>query len=169
MSLIPDKIFNAFDELTVDFLRENGICALILDIDNTLISYEENEPRESVLNWIKSLDEADIKISFVTNNHKRRLARFNESLNRPAYANSFKPFPKNMKAAMRAMGSTKENTANVGDQIFTDIWAGKSLGIKTYLVKPIKDSRDPVTKLKRLLERPILRSYYKKHGKENVQ
>ena len=164
MSLIPDKIFNTFDELTVDFLKQNGIDALILDIDNTLIPYEEDTPRDSVLRWIEALDNAGIKISFVTNNHKRRLARFNESLRRPAYANSFKPCVKNMKAAMRDMGSTKASTANLGDQIFTDIWAGKRLGIRTYLVQPIKDSRDPLTKLKRLLEKPLLRSYYKKHG-----
>lgn len=166
MSLIPDKIFNTFDELSVDFLKQNGIEALILDIDNTLIPYEENTPSAKVLSWISALDEANIKISFVTNNHKRRLARFNEALGRPAFANSFKPSTKNMRAAMRAMGSSKKNTANIGDQIFTDIWAGKRLGIRAYLVQPINDLKDPFTKLKRALEKPILRSYCKKHGEK---
>lgn len=164
MSLIPDKIFNSFDEITVAFLKENGISALILDVDNTLIPYEEKVPRPAVLQWIATLAEADIKVAFVTNNHKRRLLRFNESLRLPAYANSFKPFLKNMRAAMRAMGSNKSNTANLGDQIFTDTWAGKRLGIRTFLVPPIRDKRDPFTRFKRLLEKPVLRKYHKKNG-----
>ena len=170
MSLTPDKIFNSFDEISVSFLKENGISALILDIDNTLIPYEEAVPGPSVLAWLSLLFEADIKVAFVTNNHKKRLNRFNESLGFPAYANSFKPFLKNMRAAMRAMGSDTHNTANIGDQIFTDTWAGKRLGIRTFLVQPIRDKRDPFTRMKRLLEKPILRKYQKKNlSKEEVK
>ncbi len=170
MSLIPDKIFHSFDEITVAFLKENGISALILDIDNTLIPYEEAVPSPTVMEWLSLLAAADIKVAFVTNNHKKRLLRFNEFLCLPAYANSFKPFLKNMRAAMRAMGSNKSNTANLGDQIFTDTWAGKRLGIRTFLVPPIKDKRDPFTRLKRLLEKPVLRKYYEKNeAKEEVK
>ena len=169
MSLIPDKIFGSFDEVTVDFLKENGISALILDVDNTLIPYEEDVPRPAVLRWLRALADADIKVSFVTNNHKVRLERFNESLKLPAFANSFKPFLKNMRAAMRAMGSNKTNTANLGDQIFTDTWAGKRLGIRTFLVPPIKDKRDPFTRFKRLLEKPLLRAYHKKTDKKVIE
>jgi len=163
MSLLPDKIFNTFDEITVEFLKQNGIVALILDVDNTLIPYEEDVPRPGVLAWLSELDEAGIKVSFVTNNHEKRLSRFNESLGRPAFSDSFKPFRKNMRKAMIAMGSRVENTANIGDQIFTDTWAGKRMGIRTYLVSPIKDKRDPFTRFKRWLEKPILRKYYKKN------
>jgi len=37
------------------------------------------------------------------------------------------------------------------------------MGIRTYLVSPIKDKRDPFTRFKRWLEKPILRKYYKKN------
>ena len=164
MSLLPDKIFNTFDEITVEFLKQNGILALILDVDNTLIPYEEDVPRPGVLAWLKELDDAGIKVSFVTNNHEKRLSRFNESLDRPAFSDSFKPFRKNMRKAIAAMGSSIENTANIGDQIFTDIWAGKRMGIRTYLVSPIKDKRDLFTRFKRWLEKPILRKYHKKNN-----
>lgn len=167
MSLLPDKIFNTFDEITVEFLQQNGITALILDVDNTLIPYEEDVPRPGVLSWLKELEEAAIKVSFVTNNHKKRLMRFNESLALPAFSDSFKPSRKNMRKAMAAMGSVVENTANIGDQIFTDTWAGKRMGIRTYLVSPIKDKRDPFTRFKRLLEKPILRRYHRKNTEKN--
>lgn len=161
MSLLPDKIFNTYAEITADFLKSEGIEAVILDVDNTLIPYEEIEPRPAVLAWINTLMEAGIAISFVTNNHKHRLQYFNRNLNFPAFHDSWKPFSRNMKRAMHAMGSTVENTANIGDQIFTDTWAGKRLGMKSYLLPPIRDKRDPFTRFKRLCEKPVLRRYYK--------
>ncbi len=163
MSLVPDKILNAFDELSVEYLKENGISALILDVDNTLIPYEETTPRPTVVAWLDKMTDAGIKIAFVTNNHKKRLLAFNETLGFPAFSDSCKPFSKNMRKAMKAMGSVPENTANMGDQIFTDIWAGKRLKLHTLLVPPIKDKRDPFTRFKRLLERPFVKKYYKKH------
>ena len=166
MSLIPDRILNTFDELTVAYLKERGIDALIMDIDNTLIPYEETLPREGVKKWIDEVTAAGIKIAFVTNNHKSRLDAFNESLGFPAFHDSCKPFSRNMRKAMRAMGSTPENTANIGDQIFTDVWAGKRLKLQTLLVPPIRDKRDVITRFKRFLERSTIRKYYKRHTDE---
>ena len=166
MSLVPDRILNTFDELTADYLKEHGITALILDVDNTLIPYEENTPRPGVVKWINEMTEAGIKLSFVTNNHKKRLMTFNETLGFPAFHDSCKPFSRNMKKAMRAMGADAAHTANMGDQIFTDVWAGKRLGLRTFLVPPIKDKTDPITRFKRLLEKPFVKKYYKTKGEE---
>ena len=59
---------------------------------------------------------------------------------------------------------TKTRTTT-SDQIFTDVWAGRNVGIRCIVVPPIKDKTDGFTRFKRLLERPILR-YYRKHHKE---
>jgi predicted HAD superfamily phosphohydrolase YqeG len=53
----------------------------------------------------------------------------------------------------------------MGDQIFTDVWAGKRLGVRTILLPPIKDKRDIFTRFKRLLEKPILKYYRKRKEK----
>ena len=164
MYLTPDAIFNTFDELTVEYLKEHEIKYLILDVDNTLIPYEETLPRPGVLSWLGELKEAGISVALVSNNHKARLYAFNASLGYPAFYDSFKPRKKNMLKAMRAMGADIAHTANIGDQIFTDTWAGRRLGIKTFLVPPIKDKRDPFTRFKRLCEKPFIKAYYK--GKE---
>ena len=166
MLLVPDKIFSTFEGLTPQYLLENNIHALILDVDNTLIPYEESLPPERVKKWLSSLALAGIRVAFVTNNHKKRLETFNSELGHPAFANSAKPLLRNMRAAIRALEATPETTANLGDQIFTDTWAGKRMGIKTFLVPPIKDKRDPFTRLKRFFERRYLRAYYEIHPKE---
>ena len=99
MSLLPDRIFGTYQEITVDFLKSEGIEAVILDVDNTLIPYEEIEPRPAVLAWINTLIEANIAISFVTNNHKHRLQYFNRNLNFPAFSPSGKKKIRPRKAA----------------------------------------------------------------------
>ena len=53
----------------------------------------------------------------------------------------------------------------MGDQILTDVWAARNAGIRAILVPPIKDKRDPFTRFKRLLEKPIMKKYWKKAGK----
>ena len=74
-----------------------------------------------------------------------------------------KPFKKRLLLAMNDIGSNKDNTVIMGDQVFTDVLAGRIAGIKTILVPPIKDKTDIFTKFKRLLEKPILRKYDKIH------
>ena len=54
----------------------------------------------------------------------------------------------------------------MGDQVFTDVWAARNAGIRVILVPPIKDKTDVFTKFKRLLERPVMRKYRKKHKGE---
>ena len=70
-----------------------------------------------------------------------------------------------MKKAIKAMAADPLHTANMGDQIFTDIWAGRGMNLFTILVPPIKDKRDPFTRFKRWLERPFKKAYYKENTK----
>ena len=66
---------------------------------------------------------------------------------------------------MEKMGTDKNNTILMGDQIFTDVWAAHNAGIPAILVPPINDKRDIFTRFKRLLEKPILKKYEKRNNK----
>ena len=65
----------------------------------------------------------------------------------------------NYKKAMEIMGTTKENTLFVGDQIFTDVMGGNLAGIRTILVKPIHPKEEIQIVLKRIPEKLILFFY----------
>ena len=67
--------------------------------------------------------------------------------------------------AMRDIGATKETTIFIGDQILTDVWAAHNAGIRAIVVPPINDRKDLLTRLKRVLERPIHRKYEKGKNK----
>ena len=164
-SFVPDFRFLTFDEASADFLFENGVKGIILDIDNTLEPYENALPGEHVIAWLASLSVRGISAAIVSNNNRERVEKFNENLKLPAYAKAKKPFKKNLLAAMADMGTTPENTVLMGDQVFTDVWAAHNAGIKAILVPPIKDKRDIFTRTKRLLEKPILKKYEKRKNK----
>lgn len=166
----PDLYFNSFLDVTPDLLQSLGITSLMIDIDNTIAPYELAEPNEEILTWLKSLRGAGIGFAFISNNTSRaRIDKFNKNIGAPAYARSGKPFAqKSVRHALASLGASAESCAFMGDQIFTDICAGKLCGMRTILVPPIKDKKNLLFKIKRGLERPIMRSFFKKRG-QNTQ
>jgi HAD superfamily phosphatase (TIGR01668 family) len=101
----------------------------------------------------------------VSNNDEARVTLFNKDIGMPAFYKAGKPFKKNLLNAMAAMGTTRENTILMGDQVFTDVWAAHNAKIPAILVSPINDKRDFLTRFKRWLERPILRKYERRKNK----
>ena len=165
LNFIPDYRFDSFDLVSPDFLLNLGIKGVILDVDNTLEPYEHPDPGEHVLAWLDSLNKVGIKTAIVSNNGRERVERFNKNIKMPAYFKAGKPFKKKVLLAMKDIGSDKTNSVFMGDQILTDVLAAHNAGIPAILVPPINDKRDLFTRFKRLLEKPFLRMYDKKHGK----
>ena len=160
----PDYMFATFDAVTPAFLQSIGVRALLIDIDNTLAPYEEPDPNERVLAWFAELEKNGIKAALVSNNHAPRVERFNKSLGLIAYPDSGKPGRKTLERAMKELGVTHTETAMLGDQILTDCFAGKHIGLRAIIVPPIKDKTNLFFRFKRLLERPAIRKYAKRHG-----
>ncbi len=166
-TFVPEYRFQTFDMATAEFLLSIGVRGVLLDVDNTLEPYEHALPGEHVLKWLESLKAAGIKTAIVSNNNRSRIDTFNENIGMPAYAKAGKPFKAKLICAMKDIGVDRENAIFIGDQILTDVLAAHNAGIRAVLVPPINDRKDPLTKFKRVLERPILRKYDKIHGKEN--
>ena len=164
--LMPDYMFPTYDAVTPEFLRSIGVRAVLADIDNTLAPYEQAEPDDRLRGWLDGLADAGISITFVSNNGRERVELFNRTLGLPAYYKSGKPFGKNLRRAMTAMGADKTTTVMLGDQLLTDALAGKHIGLRAIIVPPIRDRRDAFTRFKRLCERPFVRRYQKKNGVE---
>ncbi len=163
----PDFYFQKYSDITPEFLIKNGIKTLLLDVDNTLAPYEQAEPSDENLAWLSALENAGISYAFISNNSSdKRIKRFNEKIGAPAFAKSGKPFAKKtINRVLATLGGERESSAFVGDQIFTDVCAGKFNGMRAILVPPIKDKKNLFFRFKRALEKPILKSYFKKQGK----
>ncbi|MCI8388895.1 MAG: YqeG family HAD IIIA-type phosphatase [Clostridiales bacterium] len=161
---LPDQIFDNIYSLTPEFLIKNGIRALILDIDNTLVTYDDPKPTETVKVWLDRMHENGIQTAFVSNNHSDRVNEFCEGLGCYYHADAGKPSRKFMREAMEYMKTDIGTTAGVGDQLFTDVWAAKRCGMRSYFVPPIKDKKTLFFRFKRMLEKPFIKSYYKKNN-----
>ena len=162
--LTPDYMFGSYREVTPEFLRSIGVRALLIDIDNTLAPYEVAEPTEEVLVWFRQLRNEGIVASLVSNNHAPRVEAFNRTLGLDAYPDSHKPRRATLERAMKKMGVTHGETAMLGDQLLTDSYAGKHIGLVSIIVPPIKDKTTPFFRFKRLCERPFIRKYARTRG-----
>ena len=159
---LPTKIYDNIYAIPPEEMLSLGIRALILDIDNTLVTYDDPKPTESVTKWLSDMHAAGIQTAFVSNNHAPRVEMFCDGLGCYFHADAKKPSRKFLLEAMAHMGTDVNNTACVGDQLFTDVWAGKRAGMRAFLVPPIKDKRTLFFRAKRLLEKPFLRIYRKR-------
>lgn len=162
--LMPDFVFDTYADVTPDFCRDHGICALLCDIDNTLVTYDDPEPTKELYAWFDTMREAGIGIAFVSNNHAERVELFNSKLGYPAFPDAGKPSAKRYFDAVEALGVRREDAAVLGDQLLTDAAAAHQFGVKAIIVPPIKDKRTLFFRAKRLLEVPYMRRYFRRNG-----
>ena len=162
--LTPTYMFGHYYEITPAFLASIGVHALLIDIDNTLAPYEQPLPDERIRAWFDDLAANGIKAALVSNNHEPRVREFNQSLGLIAFWDSGKPGKKTLMLAMERLGVSKSETAMLGDQLLTDAYAGKHIGLPAIIVPPIKDKTNLFFRFKRFCERPFIRKYARLHG-----
>ena len=160
----PQSYYKSVYSISIKQLHERNIKGIIFDIDNTLAPYDIKYPDEKVKGFFSMLEKEGFKISLVSNNKGNRVEVFNSELNLPAVSRAGKPRLKGLIKAMKLMGTETATTAFVGDQVFTDVWAGNRMGVYTILVKPISERDEWTVKLKRGLEKQVLKVYFKKAG-----
>lgn len=155
----PDYKFDSVHRIEESFFADHNIKFALLDIDNTLVSYTLPLADEGAREFLGMLKANGVKYAFVSNNHKERVERFAEEFSVPYVYDAAKPLLFGIKKAMRLLGAEKANTVLIGDQVFTDIYAGKRAGILSVMVSPIEAKETPFFGIKRKLERIVLKDY----------
>ena len=162
---LPDYMFDTVYDVPKELFTEHGIKYLLSDIDNTLVPYETEKPTEENLKWFKLLSDMGIKIFFVSNNNSDRIDKYNTDLGFKYIARAGKPKINKYKRLLAENGIDLKQTAVIGDQIFTDIVAGKRLGCVCILVKPINDKKSLFFRFKRACEKPLINRFLRKQEK----
>ena len=143
-------------DLTGQKLAEKGIRLLLADLDNTLVPYGVPLPTDEVRAWNDKLKAAGVTLFVLSNNrHAHRPRVFSEGLGVPFVGHAGKPGTAGFIKAMEQMGVSPEQTAIVGDQIFTDILGGSRAGVTTILVKPIRLAGNPGRYVRYAVELPF--------------
>ena len=141
MILYPNALLKNVNEITYQFLTKNNIKAIILDVDNTLINYEQQLSPETI-KWVNEMKKNEIKLYILSNtNDKQKVEKVANALNIPYMNLAKKPFKKGFLKVQNALQEKAENIATVGDQIFTDVIGGNRCNMFTILVDPV-DKKD---------------------------
>ncbi|MBO5908800.1 MAG: YqeG family HAD IIIA-type phosphatase [Clostridia bacterium] len=154
--LKPHFIINTITDITVDFLRENKIEALLLDVDNTLsVAHKNKTLRSGVKEWLERIQKSGIKLIVLSNAKAKRAKAFAKSIGLDAVGLAAKPLPFGYLKAVKNLNESKRTTAVVGDQIFTDVFGGRLAGIKTILVTDITPEQTLSFKIRRKIEQKL--------------
>lgn len=161
----PYEYANSSFAINYEELYDKGFRGILFDIDNTLVSHgAKADDRAKEL--ISKLKKIGFKVCLISNNKEERVRSFNDEVMVQYIFNARKPSRKGYKNAMETIGTNKENTIFIGDQIFTDVYGANRAGLKTILVKPIHPKEEIQIVLKRYLEKIVLFFYlHTKHKK----
>ena len=159
----PDQYVASTYVIDFEKLYEEGVRGLIFDIDNTLVPHgaPADERAKALFARLKAIG---FRCCLISNNQKPRVEMFNKDIQVDYVYNAHKPSTRNYLRAMEIMGTDQANTLFVGDQLFTDVWGAKRVGIHNILVHPINPKEEIQIVLKRYLEKIVLH-FYKKSKK----
>ncbi len=161
----PDYDIESAYSIDYENLYARGYRGVIFDVDNTLVPHGAPADERAIALFDR-LREIGYQAVLLSNNKEPRVKSFNEQVNAKYIFKAGKPGRAGYEKAMDMMGTDINTTFFVGDQLFTDVWGAKKLGIRNYLVKPIHPKEELQIVLKRLLEKIVLYFYKKEKGSE---
>ena len=156
--LRPDCFADRLSGVSLDDLSAHGIRGIIVDLDNTLVGYGQEDFADADAAWIQSARARGFGVVLVSNNFTGRVGRIGDLLGVPAISSALTPLPRGFLQALRVLGTAKAATVVVGDQLFTDVLGGKLCGLYTILTEPIEPKDFALTRVFRFFERLMLPS-----------
>lgn len=152
------------DELSLQELYDHGVRGLLLDLDRTLTPWATTQIPDSSFAFVSKAKASGFKLCIVSNSllkrqHVEKVAR---ALDIPYVASAFKPRRLGLRKAMKILSLSPQQCCIIGDQLLTDVLAGRRAGMKTVLVMPMGEREFFLTKIiNRSLERWLMRTWRK--------
>ncbi|SBO41974.1 YqeG family HAD IIIA-type phosphatase [Cyanobium sp. NIES-981] len=130
-------------DLPLQDLLDQGIRALVLDVDRTLLPRGQAVLPESAVRWLEAARE-QLPIHLLSNNPSRqRIGAVARQLGLPFTTSAGKPRRSALRRVLSQFALPHHQVALIGDRLFTDVIAGNRLGLFTVLVKPIDPLGQP--------------------------
>ena len=154
----PDEYVDSAYGIPFEELYRKGYRGIIFDVDNTLVPHGAPADARSI----------GFSTCILSNNKEPRVAPFAGQVKSPYIFKGGKPSVKGYERAMEVMGTGRENTLFIGDQLFTDVWGARRTGLYSILTKPMDPHEEIQIVFKRYLEAVVLRAYKKQRQKPDV-
>lgn len=161
MSLRPAFVIHTVTEITLDWLNNQNVRGLLVDIDNTLTPYHSEDMSDEIIAWLDMLVAEKIPFIPYSNARSYRIENFCKRYNIKNPGMAVKPLNLQLRKILELINIPKENLLLLGDQVFTDGLAGKFGGIRVALVDPVSTAEYPATKVMRKIEYLVGRHKWK--------
>ncbi|TCL69355.1 hypothetical protein EDC14_101252 [Hydrogenispora ethanolica] len=160
--LCPDCQANSILELNLEELKKVGIRGVIFDLDNTLVEWKKDILDPEVVVLIERFKAEGFKICILSNALEHRVEAVARALDVPYVSRAAKPRKLPFRKALELLATLPEETAVVGDQLFTDILGGNRMELYTIWTPPLSTTEFLSTKAVRKLERLVIKRFRKK-------
>ncbi|UCH27803.1 MAG: YqeG family HAD IIIA-type phosphatase [Trueperaceae bacterium] len=157
MLLRPRLTVDAAYKVNPALLEEHHIRAVLVDLDDTVLASSEDDMKPVFRNWFLELEAADIPAFILSNGSRERVRKWTTILGIDGFSLAGKPFFPAYRRALWRLGSTPDETAMIGDQLFTDILGANLVGVMSIRVQPLSPGKHLHTRLIRKVENLILR------------
>lgn len=155
-SLIPDRLYDRYTDLTPQALSRLGVRLLLCDLDYTLAPRAVSRPDETLCQWLAACHAAGITVTILSNNRStRRVETFCGALGISYVGHAGKPRTGSYRQAMELAGETAEHTAMLGDKLLTDVLGAKRSGVLALMVEPLGGPVGRWNHVLHLLQRPF--------------
>ena len=135
--LIPDYVFESIYDITPALLQQNGVRGVLIDLDGTMASRKAALPPDTLAPFVRALHDAGLRVLVFSNNGASRVGRFCDALGVDYMSRAVKPLSFGFRRAAKRLGLPLHEIAVVGDQIFTDVLGGNSVGALTCYVQTL--------------------------------
>ena len=162
-SLVPDKLYRRYTDITPQMMQEWGIRLLLCDLDYTLAPRSVARPDDTVLDWVNAMKAAGTEVMILSNNRSsERVDLFCKDMGITYVGHAGKPAKRGYREAMAKAGVTARETAMLGDKLLTDVLGARRSGVLALMVEPLGG---PVGKWNHVLH--MLQAPFKAMTKEN--
>lgn len=138
LSLVPDRLYAAYTDITPQMLQSWGIRLLLCDLDYTLAPRSVKRPDGQVLSWVNGMKAAGIEVMILSNNRSSvRVETFCKDMGITYVGHAGKPAKRGYREAMAKAGVSAKETAMLGDKLLTDVLGSKRSGVLALMVEPL--------------------------------
>lgn len=160
-SFTPTWMIDAIYCVTPKQLQQHNIKAVLTDLDNTLVAWNNPDGTRELHDWLLQMKQAQIPVLIVSNNSADRIARVADPLQLDFVARALKPMTRGLKEAAKTLQLDPSQMVMVGDQLLTDVWAANNAGMRSILVKPLIETDQWNTKINRFFEKGVKKDMLK--------
>lgn len=161
ISFLPKLLAGDITAITPEVLSRRGIRLLMLDFDNTIVTYYSDIPTARVEQWFQTMQAAGIILCVVSNSKSDRVQRFCDARGLDCIIRAKKPRGKGIRECLNRYQIPAAQAALAGDQIFTDTLGANAQGVTSILVKAIHN-HNIWFKGRHVLELPFIAAAWKR-------